>query len=131
MENYKKYLLYFCWIIGFFVLNFFTGRIEEIIEDYIKYKMSYYPLGRWGIVSLYIILGIFIGLIFLKSWKVKINKPFLLIVVIPLFIVLIYQMYKFSLFLRLDLKVLALACGVTLLHGLFGRSNERRIYDNI
>ncbi|MFB5759587.1 hypothetical protein [Paenibacillus medicaginis] len=120
MEKLKsKYLLYLLWVAGFVVISFLIGRLEESIED--QMKMSFFIALRWVIAGLNVIWGGYIGLIFIKSLKIKINWSFLGCVVLPLFMILVWQMIRYSIYLRLDLQVLALACGATLVYSLFSR----------
>lgn len=125
------YLIYLFWIVGFIMVNSFVGRTEESLNGQLRSAEISYMQAEWIVAGLYVTWGLYIGLIFLNSLKFKVNWGFLSFVVLPLFIVLIYQTIKFSLFLRLDLKVLALVCGATLLYSLFEKDKPIQSSENI
>jgi hypothetical protein len=77
-----RWILYVMWSIGFFFLILLKNRIMHTLLE--RVAMTFNSNGlRWKALVMFAILGVYIGVLFVKTWSIHINYPMLIFVFIP------------------------------------------------
>ena len=81
MKKWSPYIWRLSWVIGLFLLTIISFDIKNQIKDSSHFSMIY-----WTSFVFLFIWGIYLSLIFMKKWSMKINLPLLICVFIPCFL---------------------------------------------
>ncbi|HEY2494423.1 MAG TPA: hypothetical protein VGI33_16155 [Paenibacillus sp.] len=109
-------VLYFVWTLGFLGILFTVYRIQAFVNasDIKNYQFNPNNPVSW---FLYACIGAYLSLIFIRK-SISVNYGFLMCTFLP-GIVLLFFVKVSNLFPTIDLNIVALFCGFTLLLGLF------------
>ena len=80
MKKWSTYIWKLFWVIGLFLLTIINFDIKNQIKD------SSFPMIYWTSFIILFIWGIYLSLIFIKEWSIKLNLPLLICVFIPCFL---------------------------------------------
>ncbi|QFF99297.1 hypothetical protein PB01_10925 [Psychrobacillus glaciei] len=122
MKKWSTYIWKLIWVIGLFLLTIISFDIKNQIKD-----SSHFYMIDWTNFIIHFIWGIYISLIFIKKWSIKINLPLLICVSIPCFLFsLIMPLYAFG---SWSLKVFSsnlieIVAGLTWMLSIFNNSNS-------
>jgi len=81
MKKWSTYIWKLIWVIGLFLLTIISFDIKNQIKNSVNYDMI-----SWTNSIILFIWGIYLSLIFIKKWSIKINPPLLICVFIPSFL---------------------------------------------
>ncbi len=81
MKGWSTYIWKLIWIIGLFLLTIISFDIKNQIKN-----SSHYDMISWTSSIIPFIWGIYLSLIFIKKWSIKINLPLLICIFIPSFL---------------------------------------------
>ena len=84
MKKWSTYIWKLIWVIGLFLLTIISFDIKNQIKNSFNYDMI-----SWTNSIIFFIWGIYLSLIFIKKWSIKINPPLLICVFIPSFLFLL------------------------------------------
>lgn len=120
--------LYALWSIGAFILFRIGDYVDHSFQLWIASTFRVYPFLGLRLL-LYMILGIYIGILFVRQWKLALNIPLLVFVFIPMLfmnpIVHGYFLHTKFLFNSLDMhEILGVVSGCVLMVGLFGSKGK-------
>ena len=82
MKKWSTYIWKLFWVIGLLLLTIISFDIKNQIENSFHFAMIY-----WTNFIILFIWGIYLSLIFIKKWSIKINLPLLISVFIPCFLI--------------------------------------------
>jgi hypothetical protein len=139
-----EYLSKLLWLIGLVVLLFIRFHFEQIILENTKESFNMLPSFWFGALIPFV-MGLYIGLIFMKGKSIQLNKSLLLCVVLPCLIIILYSPITFTIasmashqsnsftapipFWMLQLTdhgVLAIVTGITLMAALFSHDKKTK-----
>lgn len=109
-------VLYFVWTLGFIGILFIVYRIQAFVTASEIENFQFNPNNpfRW---FLYACIGAYLSLIFIRK-SISVNYRFLMCTFLPGLVLLLFVKVS-NLFPTIDLNIVALFCGFTLLLGLF------------
>lgn len=73
------------WVVGLFLLTIISFDIQKQIDSYSNSMFSVKPSYSAHIL-IHFIWGIYLSLLFIKKWTIRINLPLLLCVFLPCFL---------------------------------------------
>ncbi|MET4561006.1 hypothetical protein [Lysinibacillus parviboronicapiens] len=85
MKKWSSYLWKLIWVIGLFLLTIISYNIKYKINVISASTYSMVPVFWTNFITLFM-WGVYLSLIFIKKWTIKINLPLLICVFIPCFL---------------------------------------------
>ncbi|CAM3966463.1 hypothetical protein [Alicyclobacillus pomorum] len=129
MKTRNRYVLYFLWSIGAYALLAVANRMSYRIQQYTAETYNTLSAMRLEWLILFV-LGMYVGILFVRNWKVHPNWPLLIFVFLPTLLLnpaLNYSLFTTTLFHTLFFfpatgmaTVLTIVSGCALLVGVFG-----------
>ncbi|MFF2754476.1 hypothetical protein ACFVR1_12115 [Psychrobacillus sp. NPDC058041] len=83
MKKWSTYIWKLIWVIGLFLLTIISYDTKNQIKDSFTFQTD---IIFWTNFIILFIWGIYLSLIFIKKWSIKINLPLLICVFIPCFL---------------------------------------------
>lgn len=81
MKKWSTYIRKLIWVIGLLLLAIISFDIKDQIKNGVNYDMI-----SWTSSIIPFIWGIYLSLILIKKWSIKINPPLLICIFIPSFL---------------------------------------------
>ncbi|MDW0114541.1 hypothetical protein QT711_15185 [Sporosarcina saromensis] len=81
MKKWSTYIWKLIWVIGLFLLTIISFDILTQINN-----SSHFNATSWTSSIILFIWGVYLSLIFIKKWSIKINAPLFICVFIPSFL---------------------------------------------
>jgi len=85
MKKWSSYLWKLIWVIGLFLLTIISFNIKYKINVISASTYSIVPVIWTNFITLFM-WGVYLSLIFIKKWTIKINLPLLICVYLPCFL---------------------------------------------
>ncbi|MFC4408817.1 hypothetical protein ACFOZY_00065 [Chungangia koreensis] len=145
-STWKSSLLKILWVIGLIVLTSLSYNVENQLNLIAKATFNPFPV-LWVKPILSIIFGLYLSLIFIKKWSVKLNATLLWCVAIPC--LLLSFLYPFLvtvsignppffigslidgwIFKMSSFEVLGIVTGLTLMLSVFGQPKMTVSHEN-
>lgn len=133
--NWFTYVMKLLWGVGLFVLIFSSSTLGLSVQKKAETTFINEPLF-WFDSMVPVVFGLYLSLLFVKRWTVKVHKPLFLCVTIPCLILTLYvpSVYTFSfspsvedflpnpfwLLSKDSFRIIPIVAGLTLLPSLFG-----------
>lgn len=132
--NWSTYVMKLFWGVGLFVLIFSSSTLGMSVQKKAESTFIIEPLF-WFDSIVPFVFGLYLSLLFVKGWTVKVNKPLFLCVTIPCLILTLYvpSVYTFPfspsveylpdpywLLSKDSFRIIPIVAGLTLLPSLFG-----------
>lgn len=73
------------WLIGFICLTYAMTKLEANIKDTVSKTYNTLPYIWFTVISM-LVMGLYTGLLFVRSWKIRINQSLLSCVFLPCFV---------------------------------------------
>ncbi|MDM5349629.1 hypothetical protein QUF65_01845 [Lysinibacillus sphaericus] len=89
MKKWSTYIWKLIWVIGLFLLTIISYDIKYQIKVISATTYSIVPVFLANFITLFM-WGVYLSLIFIKKWTIKINLPLLICVFIPCFLFSLY-----------------------------------------
>jgi len=85
LKKWSSYLWKLIWVIGLFLLTIISFNIKYKINVISASTYSIVPVIWTNFITLFM-WGVYLSLIFIKKWTIKINLPLLICVYLPCFL---------------------------------------------
>lgn len=85
MKKLKPYLWKLAWVVGLFLLTIISFDIQKQIDSYSNSMFSLKPSYSAHIL-IHFMWGVYLSLLFIKKWTIRINLPLFLCVFLPCFL---------------------------------------------
>ncbi len=89
-SQWSKYVWKLLWIAGLFAMIIISYQLEQSLRNHVATNFNPLPLF-WFHTIVPAVFGVFIALLFVKSWSVKLNFPLILCVTIPCLLIAFYS----------------------------------------
>lgn len=80
--TWSQFVLKFIWLLGLVLLTYLTFVYEQSIKAYVSSTYNSIPLLWFWAGSMFLI-GMYLALLFVRSWTFQVNLPILLCVCFP------------------------------------------------
>jgi hypothetical protein len=88
--NWSKFAFKLIWVIGLFGMVLVGFHYEQIIKHYVVTTFNTLP-RFWFNSTVPFLFGVYISILFVKVWSIKINLPLFLCLTIPCLIISFYS----------------------------------------
>ncbi len=102
LKKWSTYIWKLIWVIGLFLLTIISYDIKYQIKVISATTYSIVPVF-WANFIILFMWGVYLSLIFIKKWTIKINLPLLICVFLPCFLFSLYV--PLATFLPLSLPI--------------------------
>ncbi len=129
MRWFVKSGLYALWSVGAYTLLRVFNDIASWLENY---QASTFHMAVQWVLPMELVLGMYIGVLFVRRWKLKLNVPLLIFVFLPslymnslvdLWFLHVKLVFEESRWLSIH-DVLGVLSGIVLIIGLFDTRND-------
>lgn len=93
--NWSNYAWKLCWVVGLIALTLLSSFLRQRIRDNSAITFDMLPYF-WFHATIFLVFGLYISILFLKTWTVNINWPLLLCVSLPSLLIAFYSPVIFT-----------------------------------
>ncbi|WP_163940327.1 hypothetical protein [Paenibacillus sp. SYP-B3998] len=95
-------------------------RLVSFFEEKIKQQAQQtYEIHTLDIYLIYFFLGVYIAIPLIRRWKLKINLPLAIIILLPCFVLSFFQPINILFNLNPNINILATVSGLLFLYSIF------------
>ncbi|MGE8205898.1 hypothetical protein ACQKP0_15190 [Heyndrickxia sp. NPDC080065] len=143
--HYKRssFVFKLIWVVGLIGLLIIGHYFEQIIKQNIQASFNFLP-QIWFNTTLPFLFGVYISILLVKSWSIKVNIPLFLCVTVPCLLISFYTPFVYTLAFTttvssffnipvlvwlLDINsygIASIVAGLTLSMSLFGADREAK-----